>query len=327
MAEPPAAALRLAADAGWSRADVRPLAGDASARRYWRLRDGDRAAVLMVSDPGDAAGTASFVRVAGALAALGLSAPGILHDASDAGMLLLEDLGDGIVAAAVATEPSLEATLYAVAVDALIRMQSAPPIPGLPAFDAEPMAAALDVTRDSYAGADAAAWRPVFVAMRAALDATAPDRAVTVHRDFHAENLIWLPQRSGDARIGLLDFQDAVAGHPAYDLVSLLQDARRDVTPGVAARTIARYRQRTGRTDSAFRAACAAQGAQRQLRILGVFSRLARQGRTGYLPLIPRVWEHLRTNLADPALADLARALGPVLPPPDAAHLGRLAAA
>jgi hypothetical protein len=136
-------------------------------------------------------------------------------------------------------------------------------------------------------------------------------------RDFHAENLVWLPDRAGVARVGLLDFQDAEAGHPAYDLVSLLKDARRDLAPGLEQEMIDRFLSRTGCDPERFAAAYAALGAQRNLRILGVFARLSMHfGKPHYVDLIPRVWAHLTASLRHPALAPLARRVADDLPEP-----------
>ena len=138
---------------------------------------------------------------------------------------------------------------------------------------------------------------------------------VFCHRDYHAENLVWLPDRTDDARIGILDFQDAVAAHPAYDLASLLQDARRDVPVALEEAMIARFCAKTGRDPEPFRAAYALQSVQRHLRILGIFTRLASErNKPGYLKLIPRVRAYLDRCLAHPAAAPLRGALSGLLP-------------
>jgi aminoglycoside/choline kinase family phosphotransferase len=147
-------------------------------------------------------------------------------------------------------------------------------------------------------------------------------RAVLIQRDYHAENLLWLADRDGVARVGLLDFQDAMAGHRAYDLVSLLQDARRDVPPAIEELMIDRYLRVTGENEQAFRTAYAALGAQRNLRILGVFARLATDyGKPHYVDLIPRVWEFVQRNLANPALDRVVDLLADALPEPTPENL------
>lgn len=148
---------------------------------------------------------------------------------------------------------------------------------------------------------------------------------VLVQRDYHAENLLWLPGRNGVARVGLLDFQDARAGHCAYDLVSLLQDARRDVPAAIEMQMIDRYISAAGVDESGFRTAYNVLGVQRNLRILGVFSRLSQEyGKPHYVDLIPRVWSHFIRGLEHPALATVANLLRESLPPPTPDNLDKL---
>ncbi len=151
------------------------------------------------------------------------------------------------------------------------------------------------------------------------------DQGSLILRDYHAENLIWLPDRTGVARVGLLDFQLAQMGQPGYDLVSLCQDARRDVRPDREAALVRRFVEETGANAAAFGPAYAVLGAQRALRILGVFARLARVSeKPGYLRLLPRVWGQLQHNLGHPALGAVARICETILPPPDAATIRRI---
>ncbi|MFT6775685.1 MAG: aminoglycoside/choline kinase family phosphotransferase [Paracoccaceae bacterium] len=157
-------------------------------------------------------------------------------------------------------------------------------------------------------------------------DPAAPGAALVL-RDYHAENLIWLPDRAGPARVGLLDHQDALIGHPAYDLASVLEDARRDTSPTLRAAMLARYCAATGADPDTFGAAFAILAAQRNLKIVGIFARLCiRDGKPSYVDLIPRVWAHLARDLAHPALADLAQFVAAHVPPPDAPVLARLRA-
>ncbi len=129
------------------------------------------------------------------------------------------------------------------------------------------------------------------------------------HRDYHAENLIWLPQRDGAARVGMIDFQDAVRAHPSWDLHSLLQDARRDVSPTLEAEALDRYFALRPRVDrAAFMADYAGLAALNEARIIGIFARLiARDGKPRYRQFLPRMWRHLNANLEQPALAPVAR--------------------
>jgi N-acetylmuramate 1-kinase len=157
------------------------------------------------------------------------------------------------------------------------------------------------------------------------MGAWADHRRVLILRDFHAENLLWLPERVGLARVGLLDFQLGQLGQPGYDLVSLLQDARRDVSGETETAMIRRFAEARGAGPDDFAAEYAVLGAQRALRILGVFVRLALvAGKTGYLRLIPRVWGQLQRNLAHPALADLQQVCKAVLPPPTPERLKKI---
>lgn len=308
--------------AGWAESAQEPLAGDASARRYTRLRRADGTAILMEDPGGD---VALFARLAEHLCELGLSAPRVLARDDAAGLLLLEDLGDGLIAR-LATDPTREAALYREAVDALVELHRHPAPPGLPEATPEHMASMTDLAFTHYAARpDAAA--PAIDALRGILAETCATTDVMVLRDYHAENVLHLPERVGAARAGLLDFQDALRGHRAYDLVSLLRDARRDLFPGTAEMAVAHYLQATGTPEAPFRAALAALGVQRNLRILGVFARLASErGKPGYLRLLPRVWDHLQADLAHPALTPLRPHLG-VLPPPSAAIVTRLESA
>jgi hypothetical protein len=145
-------------------------------------------------------------------------------------------------------------------------------------------------------------------------------RNAFVHRDYHAQNLLWLPGRSGVARVGLIDFQDALAGSRAYDLISLTEDARRDVSPGLAELTTAHYlaamrAQGVAVDEAAFRAEMAVMAAQRNAKIVGIFARLYRRdGKARYLSLLPRVWAYLERDLAHPALAPLAAWYDRVIP-------------
>ena len=304
----------FAARAGWGDAARAPLAGDASARCYERLTRGAATAVLMDAPP-PRESVRAFVRIARLLRGMGYSAPDILAVDDDLGFVLLEDFGDDSFDALLAGpgSPSLERTLYEAACDLLVDLHRRPVPPDLPRYDADWMLddaalfleSALDGTDGEAVAEFAAAWR-------GPLEEAAAGPAVLCLRDFHAGNLMWLPARgdggggtAGVRRVGLLDFQDARAGHPAYDLVSLLQDARRDLGAGLAAALVARYLGASPGLDEAdFRAACAILGAQRAVRIVGVFHRLARRdGKPAYLAHLPRVWGHLDGNLAHAALA------------------------
>lgn len=316
----------------WAGARRAPLAGDASNRRYLRLTDPatGETAVLMDAPPERGEDVRPFLRIARHLDELGLSAPRIIAAEEETGFILLEDLGDDLFARHLARHPEAEDTLYEAATDLLVELHRAPPPAGLAHYDATRMTelAALAFTkyRAHAVGDDAPQERARFAPLfEDILLGHARGGEVLVLRDFHAENLIWLPHRADVRRVGLLDFQDAMAGHAAYDLVSLLQDARRDVPAMIEARMIDRYVDGAGCDAHGFRVAYAVLGAQRNLRILGVFARLGVEyGKPHYVDLIPRVWDHLMRDLDHPALAPVADLVSAALPAPTPETLAAL---
>ena len=263
----------------------------------------------------------AFVTVAAWLKAQGLSGPTVIaHDAA-AGLAVLEDLGDGLFANLIGAGQD-EAPLYDAAIEALARLHAASPPPVLeheglawPFLDYDAVAlktagdllpewlprlkTELDFTPDAVAAWDAI-WAPIIA--RGAAEAS-----VFCHRDYHAENLIWLPDRKGAARVGMLDFQDAVRAHPAWDLSMLLHDARRDVSPEREAAALTRYfALRPDLDREAFMADYHALGALNISRILGIFARLVtRDSKPRYAAFMPRLWGYLDLCLANPSLADL----------------------
>lgn len=280
----------------------------------------------MLAGPGSTAELLRFAALARHLAGLGLSPPGIFASDPEAGLMLIEDLGDDLFVRRIAGNPAEEMPLYEAAAGVLATLARHPPPAGLPVLDAAIMPPLVAPLFEWYApGTGAGERRAIEAALGEALAAVvdaAP--SALVHRDFHAENLIWLPERSAQARVGLLDFQDAHAGPSAYDMVSLVEDARRDVSEAARNAAIAAFLDLTGGSGAALAGALAALGAQRNLRILGIFARLARRdGRPGYLRFVPRVWAHLRRDLSHPSLAALARHMA-VVPPPSAAFLESL---
>ncbi|MBM9596255.1 aminoglycoside phosphotransferase family protein [Roseitranquillus sediminis] len=315
--------------AGWGAAVRTALAGDASNRHYLRL-SGPHQAVLMDAPPERGESVAPFIRVARHLTSIGLSAPEIIAADPENGFLLLEDLGDDLFARVIARDRGAEKQLYSAAVDVLAHLHAHPP-PEDPRYGPEEMAAAARLAWTWYrngAIGDAEGEDAFHQEIRALLRLHVPDTSVLVLRDFHAENLIWLPQRVGVARVGLLDFQDAAAGHPIYDLVSLVADVRRDVSLSVHRAMLARYSESCGMERAHVDLAAALLGVQRNLRILGTFARLClRDGKPRYLDLLPRVWNLLQADLDHPALTSLARRVRRDLPPPDSPVLDRLRSA
>ena len=321
-----AAVLRsFLVSAGWDDARRVPLAGDASARSYDRLTRNGESAVLMRAPAGDE--MTRFLRIGEALAQAGFSTPAIYARDEDAGLLLLEDFGDALAARSLADAPEREAEIYAQITDLLLALQKVPPPDFLPLLDGRGLADLLALTPRWYRchAPERALQLADKIATRYAELAQEPDSICL--RDFHAENIILL-ERPGPRRLGLLDFQDAVRCHPAYDLVSALQDARRDVSRDCETREIARFAALSGVEPARFTAIYALLGVQRALRILGVFARLClRDGKPGYLALMPRVWRNIERNLSHPALADIAQDLRASYPAPTADYLAELEAA
>lgn len=310
----------------WATASRAPLAGDASNRRYLRLHLNGETAVLMDAPPEKGEDVRPFISITEKLRAAGLSAPKILEHDEAHGLLLLEDLGDALFARVVKQSPELEKPLYKAATDVLLALHERPADPELAPYSPEIMTTmaalayrwylrGLDRPFEEAATTFEAAFRPL-------LEDIVPDADVLIQRDYHAENLLWLPDREGVARVGLLDFQDAMAGHRAYDLVSLLQDARRDVSPELEIEMLDRYVTSSEQSRDTFDAAYHLLGAQRNLRIIGVFARLSMHfAKPHYVDFIPRVWDYLLRDLDHPALAPVQSFILDTLPEPTRPNL------
>jgi aminoglycoside/choline kinase family phosphotransferase len=259
---------------------------------------------------------APFLRIGAHLCALGLCAPEVLAEAP--GLLLLEDLGPTHMAAHLTAQPGEAHRLYAVAVDVLARLQGASPPDGLVALNPARATDMIAPLWEHYAQeTDPGGAAELGARLRDALEAHAPDPTVLALRDFHAENLVWRPEREGTDRLGLLDFQDAVLAPPEYDLASLLRDARRDTDAPLRAAMMRRFADLTGREEARVAAATAVLALQRNLRILGIFARLARErGKPGYLVLLPRLRAHVEGDLDHPALRPLAPLVRDLVPWP-----------
>lgn len=342
-------------DAEWGDAHRESLGEDASTRSYERLSLGSETAILMNAPPAaegricgrDASVTErvlagwngrsrlaacrvdAFVGIAQHLERLGLASPHIIAFDVEQGLCLLEDLGEGIYAREL-EKGADELQLYTAAVEALAHVHRAPVPDSVMAVDYEWPILPFD-TLALTTGADLfPKWYPNFDERVRFKGAIARDFAdlvsdhsehlaslpkVFMLRDYHAENLLWLPDRSGLQRVGILDFQDAVAGPAAWDLAMFLQDARRDVSPDIQEATLHRYLDLTGHDDQTFRKDYAIAGAINALRIIGVFARLiSRDGKPRYRDFLPREWGHLNDNLKNPVLADLRRILETAAP-------------
>ncbi len=317
-----AAIAGFLADAGWRDVAPAPLAADASFRRYFRLVDGERRAVLMDAPPPHE-DVRPYVAVAEILRGHGLSAPVIYAEDAELGMLLIEDFGDDTYTRLLARGAD-ERRLYALAIDTLIALQGAVTMPpALPPYDEEALLREAELLVEWYAPAVLGArlsselheeylalWRELTPLVEAG-------EPTLVLRDYHVDNLMLLEGRSGIQGCGLLDFQDALAGPAGYDLVSLLKDARRDVSPALREAMTERYLAAFPTIDRAgFNRAAAVLAAQRNAKIIGIFTRLwRRDGKPQYLSHVPRVWRLLEADLQEPALGKLARWLDRHLPP------------
>ena len=295
--------------AGWGDAAIEVIPGDASFRRYFRLRREGAAGAMLMHAPPPHEDPVPFLNVAEWLQSQGMRAPEIYASDAASGWVLLEDFGNDRMRDWLDDHPDREEAAYAAAIDALVELHNRPagPFPDydMPTYEREVAlftewfcpSRGLDVDAKGYIAAWHEALRPL----------TAPGKPrVTVLRDYHAENIMLLGDPKANAPQGLIDFQDALVGHPAYDIVSLLQDARRDVSPELEARMIDRYRSQ-GSVDDDFQADYARLGAQRNAKIVGIFSRLnKRDGKPRYLSMIPRGWEAMERDLQHPALAPVA---------------------
>ena len=292
-------------ESGWAVPDIEALPGDASFRRYFRLRGKGKAALLMDAPPPQE-DVGPFLHVAHWLNERGMRAPKIYAQCDERGLVLLEDFGLDRMRDWLDEHPADEKRVYSEAIDALVALHRCEPGPFAP-YDMEVYLREVALLPEWFcpqvgievdAEGFSAAWREVLTPL---LERQEP--GVTVLRDYHAENIMLLP----DGSQGLIDFQDALVGHPAYDLVSLLQDARRDVSEELEAAMLEHYCQKAG-CDEHFAADYARLGAQRNAKIVGIFARLnQRDGKPRYLSMIPRVWEAMERDLAHPALAPVAR--------------------
>jgi aminoglycoside/choline kinase family phosphotransferase len=310
---------------GWSSGSPAKLAGDASFRRYYRLTDGRRSVVLMDAPPPQENARA-YVQVAQILRGYGLSAPEIYAADLDRGFLLIEDFGDDTYTKLLASGGD-EPALYTLAIDTLIALQRAVAengVPDVPPYEEARFLTEAGLLVDWYAPETLGAPLPAdaceeYLALwRQILPQAALPGPTLVLRDYHVDNLMLLPGRAGIGGCGLLDFQDALRGPAAYDLVSLLKDARRDVPPPLRTAMTERYLSAfPGLDRAAFARSAAILAVQRNCKIVGLFVRLwRRDGKPQYLPHIPRVWRLIEADLGEPVLSPLARWLDRHLPPP-----------
>lgn len=305
----PASATRFLASAGWAGAQIEALPGDASFRRYFRVAQASGATAMLMHAPPPEEDTEPFLRAARWLDGNGLRAPVILAEDTGLGYVLLEDFGQVRMREYIDAWPDDEAEIYRGAIEALVRLHRLPPGP-FTAYSLAEYQREAKLFIDWFCPArglyvDGRGWAEAWEQVMAPLLARQRP-GVTVLRDYHAENIMLL---GGLDSQGLLDFQDALVGHPAYDLVSLLQDARRDVSPDLEIAMFDHYCTRMAQVGAPvaaedFLADYARLGAQRNAKIVGIFVRLwKRDGKPRYLSLIPRVWGLLERDLTHPALA------------------------
>ncbi len=314
---------------GWENAQRHAIVGDASFRRYERLVDGEKSAILMDAPPPQE-DVRPFVKVAHYLFDIGLSAPQIHAQDDVNGFLILEDLGNEsftkiLNGSSHYSGKYTEEQLYKRALDVLIKLQQESTFPeNTPPYDNAVLKREVLLLIDWYLpyiglydAAEIMRLREEYLTIWARLYPLAEtEKKVLVYRDYHADNLMWLAQRSNENSVGLLDFQDALIGSPAYDLVSLLEDARRDVSPKTQESMLEYFIEFGNIKDkNAFKTAYAMLGAQRNSKIIGIFCRLAiRDNKPRYLSYLPRVWAHLEHDISHPALAELKTWMNKVIP-------------
>lgn len=286
------------------------LAGDASFRKYERVFLGDKQAVLMDAPP-EKEDVKPFIKIAEYLSSLQMSSPQIIAQDVENGLLLLEDLGDDLFARVLEKSPKKEEELYLAATDVLVELyKNSQSISNyeVPLFSNDILLDAAMLLPEWYSKLidykiDAESYAKIWQEIIQQL----PDIGKTlVLRDFHAENLLWLPKRQTYQKVGLLDFQDAMIGSPAYDMVSFLEDARRDVQPETVTSAINHFLAKTKINRDDFMLSYHILGGQRNCRIIGAFARLSiRDGKTKYLSLMPRVWQHIANDVNHPIMSPL----------------------
>lgn len=311
---------------GWGKANRAKLFSDASFRRYERLNNGDKSVMLMDAPP-EKEDIKPFVNIDHYLRRYSFNAPQIYAMDEKNGFLLLEDLGNNSYTNLLSGKSPIsneynEEELYSSAIDVLVQLHRTPLPEKIPDYDYSLLMRECRLLIDWYlpnigldidikqAGEEyIEIWKDLLSSIKSA-------QPVTVLRDYHADNLMWIPGRTGIEKVGLLDFQDAVAGSTVYDLVSLLEDARRDVSAATVESCLKRYMKNSKVLDKeAFMTNYAMFAAQRNCKIVGIFARLAiRDSKPRYLSYLPRVWGHLIHDIKHPALAPLKKWMSKVIP-------------
>jgi N-acetylmuramate 1-kinase len=309
---PPVGLTEFLTRSGWENAEVSPVAGDASFRRYFRINCPQRGKAILMDAPPPHEDPRPFIDIAEYLLAHRFRAPEIFARDHERGMVLLEDFGDQRMREHLDDHPEDERAIYRHAIDVILRLSQQPSADIEPYDMAAYMREVRLLTEWYMPGLRLSFDQESFDRVWAeALAPVADCQQVTVLRDYHAENIMLLD----DGEQGLIDFQDALVGHPAYDLVSLLQDARRDVSPTLEAEMLQHYCDVANAPDD-FAHHYALLGAQRNTKIIGIFTRLwKRDGKDRYLSFLPRMWGLLERDLAHPALAPLKAWFDENIPP------------
>ena len=296
---PPAGLDEFLNTHGWQGSQVSPVAGDASFRRYFRVESAVRGKAILMDAPPPHEDPRPFIHIAQYLNGHQFRAPEIFATDLTRGLVLLEDFGDRRMREHLDEHPEDEAAVYRAAIDAIVRLAETPAVQSQ-GYDMATYMREVQLLSEWYMPAmgiafDSSEFDRVWTEALAPL---AEYQKVTVLRDYHAENIMLLD----DGQQGMIDFQDALVGHPAYDLVSLLQDARRDVSPAFEAEMLGYYHE-AAKPDADFGAHYALLGAQRNAKIIGIFTRLwKRDGKERYLSFLPRMWSLLERDLAHPNL-------------------------
>ena len=315
-------------NAGWGDASCNAMGSDASKRSYDRVTRESHTAILMNAPFEAGEDIGPFVKVTQILRKFGYSAPNLLAQDDENGFLLLEDLGDALFAKLAPVSSAFERQIYESAIDLLLDMHRHG-AEGLAPYDVPVYRREASLFTDWYIPHATGEELPTeareqFLSLVESEMPIPPIPVITL-RDFHAENLIWIEDRQGIARVGLLDYQDALAGHPAYDLVSLLEDARRDTSKALQNEMLDYYINKSGVSSAPFLKCYSALGAQRNLKIVGIFTRLCcRDGKEFYPTLIPRVWKHLMNDLSHPDLSVLKHWVEENAPEPDEEIIERI---
>ncbi len=304
--QPPENLDEFLASAGFQGSEITAVAGDASFRRYFRLTRGDGNRAILMDAPPPHEDPKPFIDIAQYLSGHDFHAPEIFAQDLQRGLVVIEDFGDHRMREHLDKVPEDESSIYHTAIDTLIRLRGVEPA-ALKPYDEAAYLREVNLLTEWYMPAmgldvDQAGFEALW---RDLLEPIAGEKhhCVTTLRDYHAENIMLLD----GGKQGIIDFQDALIGHPAYDLVSLLQDARRDVSPELEAEMLGYYRHETG-VGGEFGHHYALLGAQRNIKIIGIFTRLwKRDGKPRYLDFLPRMWGLLERDLKHPDLVQLRR--------------------